>query len=196
MATRVAYPGAERFLPDQRDLDTLRTAAARCEGCDLYRPATQTVFGAGNEGSSLLLVGEQPGDVEDVEGVPFVGPAGRVLAEAIKDAGLADVPTYVTNAVKHFSFTRVGRRRLHQTPKVSELIVCLGATAVKSVLGNDVKVLRDRGTVLERDSLVGSGAFLVTVHPSAILRAPDETRAVQRGAFVADLRVAAEYLAR
>jgi len=207
------YPGAEQFLPVERDLPALRAAAAGCRGCDLYGPATQVVFGAGTgEGAALMLVGEQPGDVEDVQGEPFVGPAGRVLTQALSDAGLDTVPTYVTNAVKHFSFTRSGKRRLHQTPKAGEmsacrpwlvaeyaairprLAVCLGSTAVKSVLGNDVKVLRDRGAILERDSLLGAGTFLVTVHPSSILRAPDETRAEARAAFVADLRVAAEFL--
>jgi DNA polymerase len=136
-----------------------------------------------------------------------------VLDQAVDEAGLRDVPTYVTNAVKHFSFTRSGKRRLHKTPRAGEMVACrpwlvaevaairpklivlLGGTAVKAVLGNEVKVLRDRGTVLERDSAVGSGAFLVTVHPSSVLRTPDERRAEARAAFVADLRVAAEFLA-
>jgi DNA polymerase len=205
---------AEPFLPEQRDLEHLRAAAASCEGCDLYAPATQTVFGTGPAHARLMLVGEQPGDVEDVRGEPFVGPAGRVLSQTLEEAGLRGVPTYVTNAVKHFSFTRSGKRRLHKTPRVGEMVACrpwlvaevdavrprlvvlLGGTAVKAVLGNDVKVLRDRGAVLDRDSAVGPGAFLVTVHPSSVLRAPDDAaRASARAAFVADLRVAAEYLA-
>jgi DNA polymerase len=204
---------AADYLPATRNLTSLREAAASCEGCDLHGPATQTVFGAGPARARLLLVGEQPGDREDVEGAPFVGPAGRVLAEALEEAGLSNVPTYVTNAVKHFSFTRSGKRRLHKTPRMGEvaacrpwleaevaavrpkLIVLLGGTAVKAVLGNDVKVLRDRGGVLERESAVGTGAFLVTVHPSSVLRAPDDTRAEAKAAFVKDLRVAAEFLA-
>lgn len=212
--TTVKHPGAGPFLPAGHDLPSLRAAAAGCRGCDLFGPATQVVFGAGAaDGVELMLVGEQPGDVEDIKGEPFVGPAGRVLTQALDEAGLASVPAYVTNAVKHFSFTRSGKRRLHQTPKAGEmsacrpwlvaeyaavrprLVICLGGTAVKSVLGNNFKVLRDRGAILERDSLVGPGSFLVTVHPSSILRVPDETRAESQAAFVADLRVAAQFLA-
>ncbi|MGN6605710.1 MAG: UdgX family uracil-DNA binding protein [Jatrophihabitans sp.] len=212
MPPRAKHPGAQGFLPPETTLPELRAAADGCRGCDLWEPATQTVFGAGPADAPLLLVGEQPGDVEDVEGEPFVGPAGRVLAQALHESGLDATPRYVTNAVKHFSFTRQGKRRLHQTPKAAEvsacrpwlvaeyaalrpqLTVCLGSTAVRSVLGTDVKVLRDRGAVLERDSALGPGAFLVTVHPSSILRAPDDLRAEARAAFVADLRVAAQFL--
>jgi uracil-DNA glycosylase family protein len=212
VAARTVHPGAQQFLPAEPTLPALREAAEHCRGCDLWEPATQTVFGSGAADAPLLLIGEQPGDVEDLEGEPFVGPAGRVLAQALDESGLGEVPRYVTNAVKHFSFTRSGKRRLHQTPKAGEmtacrpwlvaeyaalrprLTVCLGSTAVKSVLGNDVKVLRDRGTITERDGLLGPGAFLVTVHPSSILRAPDELRAEARSAFVADLRVAAQFL--
>jgi DNA polymerase len=206
---RSRYPGAEQFLPESRSLSALRDAAGSCRGCDLYADATQTVFGAGRARATLVLVGEQPGDVEDTEGAPFVGPAGRVLDRARADAGLADIPTYVTNAVKHFHFRRQGKRRIHQTPRAGhvsacrpwlaaelsalhpDLVVCLGSVATKAVLGNEVRVLRDRGTVLERDSVVGTGTFLVTVHPSSILRAPGADRDAAYAALVADLKVAA-----
>ena len=212
MAARSAFPGAEQFLPDSVALPALREAAAACRGCDLYQDATQVVFGRGAAPARLLLVGEQPGDVEDVEGEPFVGPAGKVLTRALGEAALTDVPTFVTNAVKHFHFRRAGKRRLHQTPRAGhvtacapwlraevvavapELVVCLGSTAAKAVLGNDVRVMRDRGTVLERDSRVGEGAFLVTVHPSSILRVPAEDRDDAYAGFVADLKVAASVL--
>jgi uracil-DNA glycosylase family protein len=213
VASRSSFPGAEQFLPAQRSLSALRSAAAACQGCDLYQDATQTVFGSGEANARLLLVGEQPGDVEDVDGAPFVGPAGRVLYRALADAGLERTPTFVTNAVKHFHFRRAGKRRLHQTPRAGhisacrpwlqaevaavhpDVIVCLGGTAAKSVLGNDVRVLRDRGTVLERDSDVGPAAFVVTVHPSSILRTPPEERDAAYAGFVADLKVAAELVA-
>jgi uracil-DNA glycosylase family protein len=209
---RSSFPGAEQFVPDTRSLATLRVAAADCRGCDLYADATQTVFGAGAARARLVLVGEQPGDVEDVHGAPFVGPAGRVLDRALDEAGLADVPRFVTNAVKHFHFRRAGKRRLHQTPRTGhvtacrpwlvaelalvrpDLTVCLGATAARAVLGNDVRVLRDRGAVLDRDSLVGPGSFVLTVHPSAVLRAPAEERDATYAGLVADLKVAAAAL--
>lgn len=213
MAGRASYPGAAQFLPDKRSLTALRAASADCRGCDLYQDATQTVFGAGRAQARLVLIGEQPGDVEDTKGEPFVGPAGRMLHKALADAGLGEVPTYVTNAVKHFSFRRAGKRRLHQTPRAAQVsacrpwlqaeveavrpdvIVCLGSTAVKSLFGDDVRVLRDRGTVLERDSAVGSAAFVVTVHPSSILRTPPEERDAAYAAFVTDLKVVAALLA-
>ena len=213
MAGRSSYPTAAEFLPSERSLPTLQAAAAACRGCDLYQDATQTVFGAGPARARLLLVGEQPGDAEDTEGAPFVGPAGRVLHRALADAGLDRTPMYVTNAVKHFSFRRAGKRRLHQTPRAAQVtacrpwlqaemdvvkpdyVVCLGSTAVKSVLGNDVRVLRDRGTVLERDSAIGPAAFVVTVHPSAILRAPAEDRDAAYAGLVADLQVVASLVA-
>lgn len=212
MPARSAFPGAEQFLPTSRSLAALRKAAAGCHGCDLYKESTQTVFGAGDARARLLLVGEQPGDVEDKEGKPFVGPAGRVLTRALADAGLDDTSRFVTNAVKHFYFRRAGKRRLHKTPRAAhvtacrpwlraeveavtpDLVVCLGATAVKSVFGDEVRVLRDRGAVLERDSAVGPGTFVVTVHPSAVLRAPGEDRDATYGAFVADLKIAAAAL--
>lgn len=213
MAGRSSHPGAAQFVPDERSLTALRAASADCRGCDLYEAATQTVFGAGPKRSRLILVGEQPGDVEDTEGEPFVGPAGRILHKALADSGLDGTPTYVTNAVKHFSFRRAGKRRLHQTPRAAQItacrpwlqaevatvrprmIVCLGSVAVKSLFGDAVRVMRDRGTVLERDSAAGPGSFVVTVHPSSILRTPPEDRDAAYAALVADLKVAAAFLA-
>ena len=213
MPARTGYPGAGEFVPASRSLPTLSKAAAQCRGCDLYEDATQTVFGAGAARARLILVGEQPGDVEDVEGKPFVGPAGRMLDRAIAEAGLGEVPTFVTNAVKHFHYRRHGKRRIHETPRAGhiaacrpwlgaefaavrpELIVCLGSVAAKAVIGNDVRVLRDRGTILERDGTVGPGPFVVTVHPSSILRTPSEDRDAAYSAFVADLKVVAAMVA-
>jgi uracil-DNA glycosylase len=209
VAARPSYPGAAEFVPEARSLTALRTAADGCRGCDLYQDATQTVFGAGAARARLLLVGEQPGDVEDTKGAPFVGPAGQVLNRALTEAGLDDTSTFVTNAVKHFHFRRAGNRRLHQTPRAGhiaacrpwlraevetvrpDLIVCLGGTAAKSVLGNDVRVMRDRGTLLERDSAVGPGTFVVTIHPSAVLRAPADDREAAYAGLVSDLQVVA-----
>jgi DNA polymerase len=209
---RSSFPGAEQFLPESRSLTRLREASAGCRGCDLYEDATQTVFGAGAAHARLLLIGEQPGDVEDTRGAPFVGPAGKLLARALADAALGDTPTYMTNAVKHFHYRREGKRRLHQTPRAGhvsacrpwlqaeveavhpELTVCLGSTAAKSALGNDVRVLRDRGAVLEREGVVGSGSYLVTVHPSSVLRGPPEDRDEAYAALVSDLKVAAAFL--
>jgi DNA polymerase len=212
VAGRSQYPGAERFRPDTASLTALREAARSCRGCDLYAGATQTVFGRGPRRARLMLVGEQPGDVEDREGKAFVGPAGRLLDDALEQAGLAGAELYVTNAVKHFSFVERGKRRIHQTPRVGQvtacrpwltaeiaavdpaLIVCLGSTAVRSLLGPDVRVLRDRGAVIERDSEAGRRRYLVTVHPSSVLRGPPEDRQQAMAALVADLRVAAQAL--
>jgi DNA polymerase len=212
VAGRSQYPGAERFRPDTTSLTALREAAQSCRGCDLYENATQTVFGRGPRRATLMLVGEQPGDVEDRDGKAFVGPAGRLLDQALEQAGLAGAQLYVTNAVKHFSFVARGKRRIHQTPRIGQvsacrpwltaeiaavdpaLIVCLGSTAVRSLLGPDVRVLRDRGVVAERDSEAGRRRYLITVHPSSVLRGPPEDRAAAMDAFVADLRVAAETL--
>jgi DNA polymerase len=176
----------------------------------LWRTATQTVFGAGEVGARLMLVGEQPGDAEDIQGEPFVGPAGRVLQEALEEAGLADTPRYVTNAVKHFKWEPRGKRRLHMKPNVAELMACqfwleeeiadvgpavlvaLGATAARSLLGPHVRALKDRGRWFE---LPHAPSVTVTVHPSSILRAPDDaSRRKAMADFVADLRVAARRL--
>lgn len=171
------------------------------------------MFGAGPKRARLILVGEQPGDVEDTRCEPFVGPAGRILHKALAEAGLDGTPMYVTNAVKHFSFRRAGNRRLHQTPRAAQitacrpwlqaeveavhprLIVCLGSVAVKSLFGDAVRVLRDRGTVLDRDSATGPASFVVTVHPSSILRTPPGDRNAAYAAFVGDLEVVAAAMA-
>jgi len=202
---------AEPFLPRERGLPQLRAAAETCRGCALYERATQTVFGAGPASAEIVLVGEQPGDREDLEGRPFVGPAGRILFRALDDLGIARDEVYVTNAVKHFKWTAKGKRRIHQTPRASEvraclpwldaeialirprLIACLGATAVEALLGPRARVIQDRGRVLES----GHGACLITVHPSSVLRAQGEAgRRAAYDAFLADLRRGVEFLRR
>jgi uracil-DNA glycosylase len=203
---------AADFLPRTRTLPALREAAAGCRGCGLYRDATQTVFGEGAAHARLMLVGEQPGDQEDRAGHPFVGPSGRLLDEALVEAGIDRGTTYVTNAVKHFKFVRqeLTRRRLHKKPAAGEvrachpwleeeiavvrpaLIVALGSTAAQALLGAAFRVTRERGRVIES----AKGPVLATVHPSAILRAPSETRATERQAFVHDLAEAARWLGR
>ena len=182
-------------------------AAGGCEGCDLYRNATQTVFGEGDGHALVMLVGEQPGDREDVEGLPFVGPAGRLLDRALEEAGIDRARVYITNAVKHFKYEPRGKRRIHKKPTADEvaacrpwleaeiaavrprIMVCLGATAAQALLGAAFRVSRERGRVLER----GDGRSVVaTVHPSSILRAPDEeSRELEYARFVADLLVVA-----
>lgn len=203
------YPTAAPFVPDGADLDGLRRAAADCRGCPLWEPATQVVFGRGGAGARLLLVGEQPGDVEDRQGVPFVGPAGRLLVRALDEAGVDRDQTYVTNAVKHFKHTPRGNRRIHATPDTwevaacrpwlaaeldavgPELVVLLGATAAKTVFGSGFRVTRSRGVVLDWPTGDGPRA-LATIHPSAVLRADDRDAAL--AGLVADLRVAAATL--
>jgi uracil-DNA glycosylase len=188
-------------------LEQLRQEAAGCRACDLWENATQTVFGEGAEGAPLMLVGEQPGDQEDLQGKPFVGPAGKLLERALTEAGIDRRRVYLTNAVKHFRWTRRGKRRLHEKPNASQvracrpwleaeievvrprLIVLLGATAAQSVMGPAFRVSRQRGEVLP--SPFGIPA-LATVHPSSILRATDaESREAAMSSFIADLRVAA-----
>ncbi len=206
---------AAQFVPPAADLDGLRSAASGCRGCELADGATQTVFSAGAPQARVALVGEQPGDQEDRTGIPFVGPAGRLLQRAVDDAGLDRGEVYVTNAVKHFRFSQdgPGKRRIHQTPDRAhieackpwlaaelrlvdpEVIVVLGATAAKSLLGPDIRVTKDRGAILTRQTTLGGRAFLVTVHPSAVLRTPDASRDEAYAALVADLRVAAGALA-
>jgi uracil-DNA glycosylase family protein len=203
---------AADFLPPVSTLPALRKAAAGCRGCGLYRNATQTVFGEGHAPAGLMLVGEQPGDQEDRAGQPFVGPSGRLLDEALAEVGIDRGTTYVTNAVKHFKFVRqeLIRRRLHKKPTAGEvracrpwleeeiklvrpaLIVALGSTAAQALLGPAFRVTRERGRVIES----ANGPVLATVHPSAILRAPGETRAAEQRAFVHDLAEAARWLAR
>ena len=198
--------------PDTTDLGRLRSAASGCQGCTLYQDATQTVFGEGSAGAKVLVVGEQPGDKEDVAGEPFVGPAGRLLDRAFEEAGLDRGSLYVTNAVKHFKFRREGKRRIHQKPGRTEVVACrpwllaelravrpelvllLGATAAQSLLGPKFRLTEHRGEPVgppaELTELVPSA--VATVHPSAVLRAPDRDEAY--AAFVADLKAAGKLL--
>ncbi|UVO13064.1 UdgX family uracil-DNA binding protein [Mycobacterium sp. SVM_VP21] len=208
-------PGAQRYLPERRTLSALREAAAQCHGCSLYRDATQTVFGEGRRGAPLMLVGEQPGDHEDLEGHPFVGPAGRLLDRAVRDAGIDPALAYVTNAVKHFKFTRrEGKRRIHQKPGRTEVVacrpwliaeidsvrpevvVCLGATAAQSLLGASFRISTGRGELLCLAGSNGRPRVLATVHPSAVLRDRSDQRAQAYEAFVDDLRVAHNAVSR
>ncbi|MET9323530.1 UdgX family uracil-DNA binding protein [Streptomyces sp. NPDC003038] len=214
---------AEPFVPRGGGMENLRRAAASCRGCPLFADATQTVFGAGPAGARLVLVGEQPGDQEDRRGEPFVGPAGALLHKALSEAGIDDEPVYFTNAVKHFKHTVAerGKRRIHKTPSLREmkacrpwlaaelrvidpdLVVALGGTAGKALLGSSFRVNEQRGVLLPMpapDALGGTTAatepghaqLLATVHPSAVLRAPDRESAYQ--GLLADLRVAATAL--
>jgi uracil-DNA glycosylase len=202
---------AAPFLPERLSLKALRESAAGCRGCHLWRPATQTVFGEGRKSSRLMLVGEQPGDKEDQAGKPFVGPAGRELDRGLEAAGIERADAYLTNVVKHFKFEERGRRRIHQTPKRFEIDACrpwldaelavvqpealilLGAIAAKALLGRSFKVTRYRSELLDSEL---APIVSATIHPSAILRAPDEaSRAREREAFAEDLRVVAGALA-
>ena len=199
-------------VPDQLTLPALREAAAGCRACDLYKTGTQTVFGQGAEHAQVMFVGEQPGDREDREGKPFVGPAGRVLDEALEEAGIDRRHVYITNAVKHFKWKPQGKRRLHQKPNAAEinacrpwldgeiavvkphLLVLLGATAAQALLGRDFRVSVQRAQLMERPGLP---PMMATVHPSSILRAPDdETREIEMRAFVQDLKRVAQHLQR
>ena len=201
---------AADYLPARLSLTALRETSRECRACPLWRTGTQTVFGEGRKASRLLLVGEQPGDKEDLEGRPFVGPAGRLLDEALEEAGIDRADAYVTNAVKHFKWVGRGKRRIHQKPNASEIaacrpwleaeltvvtprvLVCLGATAAQALLGRGIRVTRDRGRPLE--TTLAPIAF-ATVHPSSILRAPDaEARRREHALFVDDLRAAAAVL--
>ena len=203
---------AAEWVPDGADIAELRTAATDCRGCELWEPATQVVFSAGNPRARLALVGEQPGDVEDREGIPFVGPAGKLLDRALEDAGLDRDEVYVTNAVKHFKWVARGKRRIHKKPNLEEItacspwleaeiavvkpkaIVCLGATAAQALLGKDFRVTRERGRFVESPL---APLVTATIHPSSILRAPDEeTRRQELKAFVEDLTMVARELAR
>jgi uracil-DNA glycosylase len=199
---------AAPWVPEHADIEGLRRAAVDCKGCELWEHATQVVFSAGNPRAPLALVGEQPGDVEDRKGIPFVGPAGRLLQDALDDAGVPKEDVYVTNAVKHFRFTERGKRRIHATPQVIHiraclpwleaevklvdpaLIVCLGATAARALLGSSFRVTKQRGEVLELATPVGVRPVLATVHPSAVLRATGDDRDEAFAGLVADLRTA------
>jgi DNA polymerase len=203
-------PGAADFIPPRPTLTSARAAAKGCRGCDLWKIGTQTVFGEGPRGAALMLIGEQPGDAEDLSGRPFVGPAGQLLDRALADAGIDRASVYVTNAVKHFKWEPRGKRRIHKKPRASEIgacrpwldteiallkprvIVCLGATAAQALLGPAFKVTRHRGKVVPSPL---PARVMATVHPSSILRAPDDTaRRAEMTRFTADLRAAARAL--
>jgi DNA polymerase len=206
---RPGQPVSE-LLPDHPALPAVRERACGCKACDLYRRGTQTVFGEGQPGAEVMLVGEQPGDAEDVAGRPFVGPAGRILDKALEEAGLDRSRVYVTNVVKHFKWEPRGKRRIHVKPNAAEIaacrpwleteialvkprvLVCLGATAAQALLGRTFRVSRQRG------EMVPSGlapAVMATVHPSSILRAPDdEARREEMRRFVADLKKVTQVL--
>jgi DNA polymerase len=203
---------ATPFLPERLTLKSLREAAAQCRGCHLWKGATQTVFGEGRKSSKVMFVGEQPGDQEDRQGRPFVGPAGRELDRALEAAGIDRREVYLTNVVKHFKFEERGRRRIHKTPKRFEIDACrpwfdaelevikpealviLGAVAGKALLGSQFRIGRERGRPLESDL---APLVIATVHPSSILRAPDDaSRHREREAFTEDLRTVAAELAK
>jgi uracil-DNA glycosylase family protein len=196
--------GAAPFVPAGAGLDDLRAAAARCTGCDLYRHATQTVFGRGSADARIVFIGEQPGDQEDRQGAPFVGPAGEVFDKALAEAGLEREKVYVTNAVKHFKFEQRGKRRIHQTPRASELqacrpwleaelavikpgiLVCLGATAARALFGDSFRITKDRGRFAPTR---WSPKTIATYHPSAVLRGEGEAQQAELYAMlVEDLR--------
>jgi uracil-DNA glycosylase family protein len=211
MARVVATGSAADFIPPRPTLAKLREAAAGCRGCDLWVNATQTVFGEGAAGAAAVFVGEQPGDQEDRVGRPFVGPAGRLFDEALESAGLDRGMVYVTNAVKHFKFVRqeLVKRRLHKKPNAAQVracnpwlreelrlvepkvVVALGSTAAQALLGNSFRVTQHRGEVVESE---WAGPVIATVHPSSVLRAPDDVRADARQEFLRDIRTVAEYV--
>jgi DNA polymerase len=201
---------AAALIPPDADLDTLREIARHCRACDLWTRGSQTVFGEGSPGAPVMLVGEQPGDVEDREGRPFVGPAGRWLDRALEEAGIARADTYVTNVVKHFKWEQRGKRRIHSKPNAREIRACkpwlereielvdpdavvlLGATAAQALLGSSFRLTQHRGELLQTSF---ARIVVATVHPSALLRAPDdETRRLETAMFVDDLRRVKEAL--
>jgi uracil-DNA glycosylase family protein len=202
--SQVTTLDATPYVPEKATLKVLRQAVQSCRGCDLYRSATQAVFGAGPAKARVMLVGEQPGNEEDLQGHPFVGPSGKLLDRALEEAGIERSEVYVTNAVKHFKFEERGKRRLHKKPRVSEIkacrpwletevarvrpeiIVCLGATAAQSILGNSFRLTQERGRFIQH---AWAQHVTATIHPSAILRVPDEQqRHLAYQSFVADLK--------
>lgn len=199
-------------MPETKNLNRLREAAKDCEGCSLYQNATQTVFGEGSRQSRVILVGEQPGDEEDQQGRPFVGPAGKLLNRALEAARVDRSELYVTNAVKHFKFSPRGKRRIHAKPSATEvsacrpwlqaevaavnpqLIVAMGSTAARSVMGREMRVMSDRGQFFSHE---WAESVLVTVHPSALLRIPEhERREAEWKLFVRDLGMINEWLTK
>ena len=204
-----AAPSRRAEPPPQASLSALRAAAASCTACPLYANATQTVFGEGPASAALMLVGETPGDREDLAGQPFVGPAGALLDRCLEEAGIERRDAYVTNVVKHFKWTPRGKRRLHAKPNAAEIracrpwleaelravkpkvLLCLGATAAQALLGAQFRVSRSRGIEIASD---WAPHVLATIHPSALLRADDATREAEIARFIADLRVVASLL--
>jgi DNA polymerase len=209
MPARNPYPTAEAFLPEQRTLTALRSAVRGCRGCPLYADATQAVFGEGTRHDRVMLVGEQPGDQEDLAGAPFVGPAGKLLDRALDEAAIDRSDAYVTNAVKHFKWKARGPRRIHDKPSWTETVACrpwleaeiaavrpraivlLGATASQSLLGKSFKVSRERGKALD---CALAELVIATIHPSAVLRSSD--REAMFAGLVDDLRLVSRTFAR
>ncbi|HEX5471539.1 MAG TPA: UdgX family uracil-DNA binding protein [Lacipirellulaceae bacterium] len=208
MATKTS---AEEYLPDRFNLKALREAAEHCRGCDLYKNATQTVFGEGPRRARLILLGEMPGDEEDKQGKPFVGPAGRLLGESLEEAEIPRDDAYITNAVKHFRWEPRGKRRLHKKPSwrqieacrpwlhaeilviKPEVILCMGATAAQTMLGREFRLTKHRGEFFQGEE---NAWLAATYHPSAILRAPDkQDRHRMRAELIEDLQHAAKYMA-
>ena len=200
---------AAPLVPERPSLTKLREAAAGCTACDLHKTGTQTVFGEGKASAEVVFVGEQPGDQEDLQGKPFVGPAGKLFDKALEDAGIDRSQVYVTNVVKHFKWQARGKRRIHQKPNWSEIaacrpwleaeldvieprvLVCLGATAAQALLGRDFRVSRQRGELVESELAEN---VIATVHPSSILRADDETRELEYRELVRDLEKVASLI--
>ncbi len=209
--TRSESESARDFLPQKLTTESLREAAADCKGCDLYKNATQTVFGEGPSHAEVVFIGEQPGDQEDRQGLPFVGPAGRMLDKALADAGISRDQVYVTNAVKHFKWIWRGKRRLHQKPSIREvaackpwleaeiqalrpnMVVCMGATAAQSYFGKPVLITKERGKFIPSET--GRPVAFVTIHPSAIYRhheKPEQEEEYRR--FAAEMKLLAKKL--
>ncbi|MDX6288428.1 MAG: uracil-DNA glycosylase [Blastocatellia bacterium] len=212
MSKDQSQDSAQEFFPSRKSLKAFRDAAADCKACDLWKRGTQTVFGEGTRRAEVFFVGEQPGNEEDLTGHPFVGPAGRLLNEALADAGIDRAQTYVTNVVKHFKWEPRGKRRIHKKPNSSEItacrpwleaeialikpkvIVCLGATAAQALLGPKFLVSKQRGQFIESTL---APYIMATVHPSSILRAPDEeTRHVEKRRFIDDLKKVARVISK
>jgi DNA polymerase len=204
------FTGAGPFLPNNRKFPVLRASVQECQGCDLYRDATQAVFGEGSATARIVFVGEQPGNEEDKQGHPFVGPAGHMLDRALQDAGLNRADVYVTNAVKHFRFEERGKRRIHKKPTAAEaaacrpwleaevqllqpeIIVCLGATAAQALLGSKFRLTKERGKPLAH---AWGPQVVATIHPSAILRVPDEAgRHEEYARLVSDFKTVRNFL--
>ncbi len=204
MSGRLPFGEGSAAAPKAKDIEILREEARDCRACDLWQLGTQTVFGEGRQTSKVMMIGEQPGDREDIEGRPFVGPAGKLLDAALAEAGIDRKTVYVTNAVKHFKWEPRGKRRIHKKPNAIEItacrpwleaemaavkprvIVCLGATAAQALLGNNFRVTQERGKFIDSPL---APYVMATVHPSSILRAPDEeTREQEMKRFIEDLK--------